>query len=94
MAYFRPPHFLLVPRYLVMSYTTVFGVMIGVQVLQGLTFALMWSSAMEHVHKIAPKELIVTILMVNSMMHFGICGLLGNVLGGIIFNRFVYTFFL
>ena len=71
-----------------MSYTQVFGVMIAVQALNGLTFALMWSSVMEHIHKIAPKELIVTVMMMNSMVHFGICGLITNMLGGIIFQRY------
>ena len=40
-------------RYMVMAYTNVFEVMIAVQLLHGLCFALSWSAMIEHTQKVS-----------------------------------------
>lgn len=73
-------------RYIIMSYTNVFGVMVGVQLMHGVCFALSWASMIEHVHKIAPKEIVLTVFMMLSSIHFGVCGLIANIVGGTVFH--------
>ena len=73
-------------RFLTMSYTKTFAVMIAVQALNGLSFALGWCAFIDVAHRIAPKPITVTVFMLLSSIHFGVCGLVGNILGGYVFH--------
>lgn len=75
-------------RYMIMSFTRNFTLLLAVNALHGFCFALAWSSMMEHLHKIVPAELKLTMFMLLSAVHFGICGLIANIAGGKLYDLY------
>jgi len=75
-------------RFLVMSYTTSFALMIAIQSIHGICFALAWASFMEYLHKITPKEITITMFMLLSSIHFGVMGVIGNIVGGKVYQHY------
>lgn len=58
------------------------SVMVGVQVLQGLSFGLLYVTAVEFMVRIVPEELRTTGQSILSIVFSGLAGMLGNLLNG------------
>lgn len=75
-------------RYMIMSYTRDYSVMLVVNASHGLCYALAWSSMMEHLHTIVTPEIKLTTFMLLSAIHFGVCGLVANIAGGKLYDLY------
>ena len=73
-------------RFFAMAVTDRLWVFALVQTLHGLGFALAWSAMMEHTHKIAPKDIIVTVFGVLSGIYFSVSPFVVGVAGGWFYN--------
>ncbi|WP_150267188.1 MFS transporter [Paenibacillus tepidiphilus] len=62
-------------------------VMIGVQVLHGLSFGFFYIAAVEYVSKITAPEIQATGQSVFNMVFSGFAGILGNLLNGFLLNQ-------
>lgn len=58
------------------------GVMVGVQVLQGLSFGLFYVAAVEYMVQLVPKELRATGQSLFNVVFVGMAGIAGNLLNG------------
>jgi hypothetical protein len=58
-----------------------------VQVLHGVTFALFWSSAVDAIHKLAPKDLTTSCIAALNVTYFTMAGAVGNVLWGTVYDH-------
>lgn len=58
------------------------SVMVGVQVLQGLSFGLLYVTAVEFMVRIVPEEMRTTGQSILSIVFSGLAGILGNLLNG------------
>lgn len=58
------------------------AVMVGVQVLQGLSFGLLYVTAVEYMVRIVPEELRTTGQSILAVVFSGLAGMLGNLLNG------------
>lgn len=58
------------------------GVMVGVQVLQGLSFGLFYVAAVEYMVHLVPKELRATGQSLFNVVFVGMAGIAGNLLNG------------
>ncbi|MCL6602775.1 MAG: MFS transporter [Paenibacillus sp.] len=63
------------------------SVMIGVQVLHGLSFGLFYISAVEYVSQITSSDMQATGQSIFNMVFSGFAGILGNVLNGFLLNQ-------
>ncbi|MDQ0191799.1 MFS transporter [Paenibacillus wynnii] len=63
------------------------SVMIGVQVLHGLSFGLFYISAVEYVSQITSADMQATGQSIFNMVFSGFAGILGNVLNGFLLNQ-------
>ncbi|MBT2292199.1 MFS transporter [Paenibacillus albidus] len=63
------------------------SVMIGVQVLHGLSFGFFYIAAVEYVSQITSREMQATGQSVFNMVFTGFAGILGNLLNGVLLNR-------
>ncbi|ASA20304.1 MFS transporter [Paenibacillus donghaensis] len=63
------------------------SVMIGVQVLHGLSFGFFYIAAVEYVSQITSAEMQATGQSVFNMVFTGFAGILGNLLNGFLLNR-------
>lgn len=63
------------------------SVMIGVQVLHGLSFGLFYIAAVEYVSKITSAEMQATGQSVFNIVFSGLAGILGNLLNGMLLNQ-------
>ncbi|OBZ12141.1 maltose permease [Bacillus sp. FJAT-27264] len=63
------------------------SVMIGVQVLHGLSFGLFYISAVEYVSQITSADMQATGQSVFSMVFSGFAGIVGNLLNGFLLNQ-------
>ncbi len=59
-----------------------------VQVLHGICFAIVFLGAIEYLYKVIPEELQATGHMVFVGISFGITGIIGSSLGGIVFENY------
>lgn len=59
-----------------------------IQVLHGICFAVVFLGALEYLYKVIPEELQATGHMVFVGISFGITGIVGSSLGGIVFENF------
>ena len=75
-------------RFLVMSYRVPYGILVAVQTLHSLGFALSFAAMMEHVHEISPAQINVTMNSIMMMMFFSVSNLLANMLGGEIYQKY------
>lgn len=58
------------------------SVMVGVQVLQGLSFGLLYVTAVEYMVRIVPEEMRTTGQSILAIVFSGLAGILGNLLNG------------
>ncbi|MDQ0873377.1 putative NBD/HSP70 family sugar kinase/putative MFS family arabinose efflux permease [Paenibacillus sp. V4I3] len=63
------------------------GVMVAVQVLQGLSFGLFYVAAVEYVSRIVHKEMQATGQSVFNMVFVGLAGIVGNMLNGLLLEK-------
>ncbi|WP_410511981.1 MFS transporter [Paenibacillus sp. BR2-3] len=63
------------------------SVMIGVQVLHGLSFGLFYISAVEYVSQITSADMQATGQSIFNMVFSGFAGILGNLLNGFLLNQ-------
>lgn len=63
------------------------SVMIGVQVLHGLSFGFFYIAAVEYVSKITSAEMQATGQSVFNIVFSGFAGILGNLLNGMLLNQ-------
>lgn len=63
------------------------SVMIGVQVLHGLSFGFFYIAAVEYVSKITSAEMQATGQSVFNIVFSGLAGILGNLLNGMLLNQ-------
>ena len=75
-------------RYIAMSYITKYWIMVSIQALHCICFALVWSAMMEHVNAISPRKIKVTMVLILQSVHFGIGPLLVNFVGGTLYETF------
>ncbi|MFV2048979.1 MFS transporter [Metabacillus sp. YM-086] len=62
--------------------------LLSIQVLHGICFAIVFLGALEYLYKVVPEELQATGHMVFVGISFGITGIIGSSVGGIIFENF------
>lgn len=75
-------------RFLVMSYTDKLCLQLFVQVLHGVGFALHWSAMMEYLHRVTPKEIILTMFLIFQSIQFGAAAVVANVAGGGLYQTY------
>ena len=75
-------------RYIAMSYITKYWIMVSIQALHCICFALVLSAMMEHVNAISPSKIKVTMVLISQSIHFGISPLLVNLVGGTLYETF------
>ena len=75
-------------RLLLMSYIKNPWLMCLPQILQSFTFALYWAAMIQHIHNISSKEVYITLFTLLTSVHFGVGGLLGNVIGGTVYKNY------
>jgi len=75
-------------RNVVMSYTTNYWVMLFIQLLHTLDFALLFSAMMEYVHHISPQQILTTMIMILQSLHFGFAPFLINIVGGVVYQKY------
>lgn len=68
-------------RYIVMSYTKDYAVMLAIQVLGGASFSVSWAAALTHVESISPAPIKTSMFLIVQTIHFGICALIVNIGG-------------
>lgn len=74
-----------------------YTMMLLVQMLQGLSFAVIWPATMAYLNKIVEERIRSTAIMTYSSVTLGISSIFGNAIGTIILSisgnvRFVFTF--
>lgn len=75
-------------RYLVMSYSSEKWVILPIQLLSSLSFALYWAAALEYTQKIAANSIYVTVFSIINNTYYNIAGVIGTVFGGLFYHRF------
>ena len=75
-------------RNIIMSYTSNYYIMLFVQILHTLDFALFWSAMMEYVHMVSPSKIVTTMIMLLQSLHFGFSPFIINIVGGIICENY------
>lgn len=74
-----------------------YPVMLSVQVLQGLSFAVIWPASMAYLNKITEEKIRSTAIMTYSSVTLGISSIFGNAIGTVILSatgnvRLVFAF--
>ena len=75
-------------RFLSMSYVSTFWIIVLLQMLHGIGFALTWSAMMEHIHRISPKDIVVTMFGILCGISFSFSAMIGNMVGGIVYETY------
>ncbi|XP_012560124.3 uncharacterized protein LOC105846192 [Hydra vulgaris] len=75
-------------RFLAMTYINVLWLMLPVQVLYGINYAIYMTAAAEHTKMISSKEISTTMFGIVSSVYVCIGCLFGNVIGGIIYDKY------
>ena len=75
-------------RFLSMSYVSTFWIIVLLQMLHGIGFALSWAAMMEYTHKISPKDIVVTMFGILSGIFFSLSAMVSNMLGGIVYETY------
>lgn len=75
-------------RHLVFSIIQNPWVVIAPQLLNSITFAFFIEAVMQYTQKIAPNEIYAIMFTTIYMLHFSLPGLLGNVFGGMIYEKY------
>ncbi|UCZ51579.1 MFS transporter [Bacillus shivajii] len=87
--------FLYAIRWLLMSFAPDPSIVLIIQVLHGVTFAMFYLTAFQFLTKLVPEELTSTGHLLFISVFFGISGVIGSIVGGSIINvsdvRLLYT---
>lgn len=75
-------------RFLVLSFTKNAWLVLPIQTLHGFSFAIFWVGATEYTYQIAHEAVYTTVFSAVMSFYLNIGGLLGNFVGGIIYNDF------
>lgn len=75
-------------RFILMSNDAPFDVLVGVQTLHSLGFALSFAALMENVHEISPKQINGTMNSIMMALFFSVSNLIANMLGGYIYQNY------
>ena len=75
-------------RFLSMSYVSTFWIIVLLQMLHGIGFALTWAAMMEYTHKISPKDIVVTMVGILSGTFFSLSAIVSNMVGGIVYETY------
>ena len=75
-------------RLLIMSFRIPFEVFLGLCLLQGFSFAAFYSSMMEHIISISPKEITMTMTQISLALFFYVGSLVGNIGGSQVYSRY------
>ena len=75
-------------RFLSMSYVSTFWIIVLLQMLHGIGFALTWAAMMEYTHKISPKDIVLTMFGILNCLYFSFSGIIGNMVGGIVYETY------
>jgi len=75
-------------RHLVMSYTRTYWLMLSIQCLHCLDFALMLCAMMEYIHDSSPTEIKMTMTLIFRTIKYSVGTFLVNVLGGLVYQNF------
>ena len=75
-------------RFMFVSYIINPWLILPTQLLHCFGFALFWASAIEHIQCISRKEIYVTMYSLLNSVYYGLGGLVGNIIGGIIFTHY------
>ncbi|GAA4722891.1 MFS transporter [Brevibacillus fulvus] len=79
---------LYVLRFGLCSIVTEPSAVVYLQLLQGLTFVVFYTAAIQHLNKIVPEEWKATGQTVLAVLFFGLSGIIGSSLGGWIFEQY------
>ncbi|MGB8957000.1 MAG: MFS transporter [Tumebacillaceae bacterium] len=75
-------------RYLLTSMlTTPLGV-VGLQLLQGVTFVVFYTASISYLNRIVPEEWRATGMTLLAVLFFGVSGIVGSFFGGWVFEQF------
>lgn len=75
-------------RYLLDSYCSSYTVVIGIQILQGITFTLYLVAAMQYINKISEPKMRTSAITLYAAIGGGIGGFIGNFGGGIFLEHY------
>ena len=75
-------------RFLSMSYVSSFWIIVLLQMLHGIGFALSWAAMMEYTHKISPKDIVVTMFGILSGIFFSLSAIVSNMVGGVVYETY------
>lgn len=75
-------------RYLIMGVVKIPSIIIAVQTLHSLGFALFWVALVEYIHKVSPLNICTTMFGIVNTLYYSLGILMGNIFGGMIFARY------
>ena len=62
--------------------------MVGLQVLQGVTFVIFYTASISYLNRIVPEEWKATGMTLLAVLFFGVSGIVGSFFGGWVFEQF------
>lgn len=77
-----------IARLTLLSYIENAWASLPVQLLHSICFALMWASAIEYVQSASSKAIYTTMFGILVSIMFGVAAVIGNMVGGILYNEF------
>ena len=83
--------FIYFARYVMMSYTDTYWIMLLLQGASCITFATMWASFMEYANEISPSNIKTTVIVLVQSVHFGLGCFFGNTVGGFLYGMYDAT---
>ena len=75
-------------RFLLTSYVQNAWLILPIQLLHCVGWALFWSAAVEHTHAISKSEISTSMFGILNGLHFGIGGLIANMIGGVVYEKY------
>ena len=75
-------------RLIPVSYMSNQWLVLPTQILNALSFALFWTSAMEYTQEMAPQQMYVTMFSIVNSLYFNVAGLLGYLGGGVFYHAY------
>ena len=74
-------------RFLTMSYANEFWMVVVLQLLHGIGFALSWAAMMEHTHQLVSKEISGTVFNIMCAVFYSFSALVANMIGGVLYDE-------
>ena len=75
-------------RFVANSYIRTPALFLVTQLLHGFGYGLFWAACVAHTKKLASEEIFVTVFTIVTGVYYGLGGLIGNMLGGLVYHEY------